>query len=184
MSETLSIHVNRDGLHHIDVAQSFETDDSFTIALKNHGAPIHAHLHLDDDLSEAASLGATNHYVKADDTRHVTVTVRDAPASGKLKIVTGYGAETAYVDVEIHELDEQQDSIPVDESLSKPQRRHSARTESASSNVVKNLPLILLGLFAVVLAFGAGLVVDGGVALFGALVVLAGLGAAAYFLLQ
>ncbi|SIQ98298.1 hypothetical protein SAMN05421858_1022 [Haladaptatus litoreus] len=184
MSETLPIHVNRDGLHHIDVAQSFEADDSFTIALKNHGAPIHAHLHLDDNLSEVASLSATNHYVKADDTRHVTVTVRDAPASGKLKIVTGYGAETAYVDVEIHERDEQKDSIPVDESLSKPQRTRSPEPKPSSSALMKNLPLVLLGLFALVLAFGAGLVVDGGVALFGALVVLVGLGVAAYFLLQ
>lgn len=183
MPGTLSIHINRDGLHHIDVAQSFETNDSFTVALKNHGAPIHAHLHLDDDLSEVASLAATNHYVEAEDTCHVAVTVRDAPAQGKLKVVTGYGAESSYVDVKIHEPDEQRDSIPVDETLSTPRRRgRPPEPDLTQSNAMENLPLVLLGLFALLLVVGAGFVADAGVALFGALVVMVGLGAAAYFL--
>ncbi|WP_435153225.1 DUF7524 family protein [Haladaptatus sp. DFWS20] len=186
MSETVSVHVNRDGLHHIDVAQSFETDGSFTIALKNHGAPIHAHLHLDDDLSEVASLGATNHYVKAKDIRHVPVTVHDAPAHGKLKIVTGYGAETTYVDTNILEPEERSSSIPVDEALSKPQGGRPTEprqgSKSTQSDTLKNLPLVLLGLFALVLVVGAGFLVDNGVALFGGLVVMIGLGVATYFL--
>ncbi len=181
MSGTLSVHINRDRLHHIDVAQSFETDDSFTIALENHGAPIHAHLHLDDELSEVASLGATNHYVEDGDIRNVTVTVRDGPASGRLKVVTGYGAETAYVDLSITESDEQSGSIPVDESLSKPQRR-SSKPNLNEPTLLKNLPLVALGVVALFFVAGAGFVFDGIVALFGAFVVLVGLITAAYFL--
>ncbi|WP_227376424.1 DUF7524 family protein [Haladaptatus halobius] len=181
MPRTLPIHINRDGLHDIEVAQSFEADDSFTVALENHGAPVHAYVHLDDDLSRVASLEATNHYVEDGSTRNVTVTVHDAPASGKLKIATGYGAETAYVDVDVTEPDERSDSVQVDESLSKPKRR-PADPEPEPSELTKNLPLLVLGGLALVLVIGVGAIVDGVVAVFGALVVLVGLGAAAYFL--
>ncbi|WP_227354786.1 DUF7524 family protein [Haladaptatus salinisoli] len=181
MPGTLPIHINRDGLHDIEVAQSFEADDSFTVALENHGAPVHAYVHLDDDLSRGASLAATNHYVEGGTTRYVTVTVHDAPASGKLKVATGYGAETAYVDVDITEPDERGDSVRVDESLSKPKRR-PADSDTEPSELTKNLPLLVLGVLALFLVIGVGAVVDGVVAVFGALVVLAGLGAAAYFL--
>jgi type IV secretory pathway TrbD component len=179
--ESLSTHFNRGGLHDIDVAPSLETDDSFVVSLVNHGAPIHVHLHLDDDLSDAASLAATNHYIEADSTEVVRVRVHDGPASGKLKVVTGYGAESAYVDVDIAEKNPETDSIPIDESLSKPKRRPVTRTDE-SSELARNLPLFVLGALALVLVLGVGFLVDWFVALFGALMVFVGLGAARYFL--
>ncbi|WP_458206390.1 DUF7524 family protein [Haladaptatus sp. NG-SE-30] len=181
MPGTLPIHINREGLHDIDVAPSFEADDSFTISLENHGAPVHAYVHLDDELSQVATLEATNHYVEAETTRHVNVSVHDWPSHGKLKVATGYGAETAYIDVDIVEPDGQNGTVLVDESLSKPQRRPS-ETESEPSELIRNLPLLVLGAFALILVIGVGAIVDGVVAVFGALVILAGLGVAAYFL--
>ncbi|WP_458189254.1 DUF7524 family protein [Haladaptatus sp. NG-WS-4] len=183
MPGTLPIHINREGLHDIDVATSFETDDSFTIALENHGAPVHTYVHLDDELSEVASLEATNHYVEAGTTEHVTVTVHGGPARGKLKVATGYGAESTYVDVSIAEPDDEEDSIPVDEKLSKPQRRN-VDPEPDSSELLKNAPLLVLAAFALILVIAVGAIVDGVVAVFGALVILAGLGVAAFFLTQ
>jgi hypothetical protein len=179
--ETLLTHINRDGLHHIDVAPSFEIDDSFTVSLVNHGAPIHVHLHLDDDLSDVTSLPTTNHYIEADSTEEVPITVHDGPASGKLKVVTGYGAETTYVDIDITEINPEEDSIPVDESLSKPKQRPVKGTDEPSE-LARNLPLFVLGALALVLVLGVGFLVDWVVALFGAITVLVGIGVAGYFL--
>ncbi len=183
MSGTLSIHINRDGLHHIDVAQSFETDDSFDVVLENHGAPIHVHLHLDDELSEVASLSATNHYIEEDETEVVPISVRNGPGRGKLKIVTSYGAETSYVDVDIEEFDPDADEILVDEALSKP-KPQSPQQSTEASELTRNLPLIVLIVLAVVLVLGVGILVDWVVALFGAVSVLIGIGVATYFLTQ
>ena len=183
MSETLLTHINRDGLHHIDVAPSFETDDSFSVSLANHGAPIHVHLHLDDNLSDVASLSAGNHYIEANSTEAVPITVHDGPARGKLKVVTGYGAETAYVDVDIAEIDPEKDSIPVDESLSKP-RQKPVQSDTDASELARNIPLIVLGIMALVLGLGVGVLVDWVLALFGAITVLVGIGVAGYFLVR
>lgn len=181
MSRTLITHINRDGLHHIDVTQSFETDDSFSVSLVNHGAPIHVHLHLDDALSDVASLSATNHFIEAESTEEVPVMVRDGPAQGKLKVVTGYGAESAYVDVDIAEPNANEGSIPVDETLSKPRRRPT-QPRRQSSELGRNLPFVILGAVALVLVLGVGFLVDWGVAVFGAVAVLVGIGVATFFL--
>ncbi len=183
MSGTLPIHINRDGIHHIDVAKSFAVDDSFDVSLENHGAPIHVHLHLDDDLSEVASLSATNHYIEDGETELIPISVHHGPARGKMKVVTGYGAETSYVDIDIAEFDPSADEIPVDETLSKPKQR-SPQPTTDTSELTRNLPLVALGVLALVLVLGVGVLVDWGVALVGAVVVLVGIGAAAYFLTQ
>ncbi len=183
MSATLPIHINSDGLHDIDVEKSFDADESFDVSLENHGAPIHVHLHLDDDLSEAASLSATNHYIEEGETELVPVTVHDGPGGGKLKVVTGYGAETSYVDIDIAEFDPDADEILVDETLSKPQPR-SPQSTTEASELTRNLPLVALVVLALVLVLGVGILVDWGVALFGAVSVLIGIGVATYFLTQ
>jgi len=184
VSGILPITLNRDGLHDVDVTGSFEADGAFSVTLENDGAPVHVHLHLDDDLSSVATLQASNHYVEAGATRAVAVDVDgELPVSGRLKAVTGYGAETAYVDVSIVEPDDRRDSIPVDEDLGSPSQRTPATTEESTDGGV-DLAVVVLGAVALALAGSASLLVDGLAALFGTLVVLAGVGTAAYFLLS
>jgi hypothetical protein len=182
VSGILPITLNRDGLHDIAVAGSFEAEGSFSVTLENDGAPVHVHLRLDDDLSSAATLQASNHYVEEADARTVAVDVDgDLPVSGHLKIVTGYGAETTYVDVSIVEPDPERDSIPVDADLGSPTRPSTSETDQSTGRAV-DLAVVGLGAVALALAGSASLLVEGPAAAFGTFVVLAGVGTAAYFL--
>lgn len=159
MSDTLVAEVNRGDLHSLEVPDSFETEGTFVVELRNHGEATHVHLHLDDDLSTVASLDATNHYVGAGSTRPVRVHVRgnDELVRGTLKIATAYGSETHYVDVTIDPTTAQ--SVEVDPSLSEPGARPPP--ESTDGGVVQSLtdpetlPMVVLGVVAVVLAIGA-----------------------------
>ena len=192
MPDTLSVDVNREELHGLEVPNSFETTGSFAIELNNHGESLHVHLHLDDDLSAVASLEATNHHVESNGTRRVEVAVKPgASVRGKLKVVTAYGATTRYIDVILTEPEEQEDRVQVDESLSKPQpkppERNRAATPSSGSNPLTDRPeLAVLGLGAValVVAAYAALVLNNTVVVLGALAVLAGVLVAVYILLQ
>lgn len=124
MSASLPVELNRRSLHSIDVANEFEASESFSIDLRNRGEAVHVHVHLDDDLSRAASIPRGNYYVGTRSTESVAVTtnVVDEPVRGKLKIVTGYGAETAYVTVTVVPGAEETPTVEIDESLSRPQQ--------------------------------------------------------------
>ena len=45
--DTLAVHVNRGGLHELEVPDVFETTGTFDLRLINHGQSVHVHLHLD-----------------------------------------------------------------------------------------------------------------------------------------
>jgi hypothetical protein len=122
---TLSVDLNEGGIHEVAVADSFETARNFAVELDNHGEAVHVHLHLDDDLSTVAHLDATNHYVEGHQRKRVPIDVRtlDEPVTGKLKVVTGYGAESSYVDVTVRPERPSKDPVEVDETLSKPPQR-------------------------------------------------------------
>lgn len=102
MGDTLVVGVNRDTLHGITPESiRFETTDEFTVRLDNHGRATHVHLALDGGLGRAASLPEANHFVETDGTVDVDVDLHSdlRPTKGRLKIVTGYGANTEYVNV-------------------------------------------------------------------------------------
>ncbi|MFC6724322.1 hypothetical protein ACFQE1_08045, partial [Halobium palmae] len=105
MSDPLSVALNRDRLHHVEVEERYVADGPFVVELTNHGEAMHVHLHLDDRLSRVAKLEANNHYVEEGATVAVQVGAnpQSEPVSGKLKVVTGYGSETTYVDVTVEE---------------------------------------------------------------------------------
>jgi len=180
--DPLPVHVNREELHDIAVPTSFETTGTFDVRLVNHGQPLHVHLHLDDDLSAVASLEATNHYVDGESERRVTVSVRDgATVRGKLKVVSGYGAQTRYVDVIVTEPDEEAGSVRVDESLGEPQ----PIAEDQPDGIVDERPLLpvaALAVGALVVTAGIAFAVQAFVVGLGALVVLAGVLVALYVL--
>jgi hypothetical protein len=134
VSDTLSVDLNRRSVHSIELPERFETSDSFTIELTNHGEAAHVHLNLDDELSRAIALADGNHFIEAGRTRSIEASVdqRSRPVSGRLKVVTGYGAETDYVDVSLIPPARQVEKSPVevDERLAHPRPREEAETRS------------------------------------------------------
>ncbi|MFW6382936.1 MAG: DUF7524 family protein [Haloferacaceae archaeon] len=189
MSESLSVSLNDERLHDIRTAAAFEATDSFPILLKNGDAPVHVHLHLDDALSEVASIPANNHFVNADTTRQVDVEVAEGPrpVEGRLKIVTGHGAETAYVDVSVVEPDETADAVDVDETLGVPARDlddADSEFDLPDLRLAENAPVAALGLLALAAAVSSAMLADSAVVLLGALAVVGSLAAAGYLLVR
>lgn len=184
MTETLEVHVNRDGPNAIEAPPSFRATGTFPVRIRNHGAPTHVHLHLDDSLSRTATIGADNRYVE--DETVVTVDVRDGPrpVEGQLKVVTGYGRQTARVAVDVEEPTELERGVAVDESLAKPARRDAAPDERAAPTELLdgNLALVALAVVAVGLAAAALSVSDALTVVAGVLAVLVGVGVAVFVL--
>ena len=196
-------HINRTGIHSLEVPESFDTEGSFVVELRNEGEATHVHLHLDDALSEVANLDAGNHYVAGESSREVRVRVSPGgePVRGKLKVVTAYGAETRYVDVEVEPA--RKGSVAVDPELSKPRggaggdagSKRSAAVSGGGNGaglgidvdlqaVVSVLPAVVFGLVAVILALGAVLSPGGTDVTLALLAVVAGVLTAGYLLLQ
>lgn len=187
MSESLPVHLNHDRLHDIETVASFETTGSFPILLQNGDAPVHVHLHLDDALSQVASIPANNHYVDAETTQQVNVEVREdaPPVEGALKIVTGHGAQTDYVAVAIEESDDEE-GVDVDATLAaepsqEPDDEGNWR-DGVDSSVRENAPVAGLGLLAVAVAVGSATLSDSLAVLLGAFAVLGSVAAAGYLL--
>ncbi|MFB6352939.1 MAG: hypothetical protein ABEJ92_02525 [Halobacteriales archaeon] len=177
MPDDLVVHLNRDGPHSIGVEpRQFRADGAFDVVLRNHGAALHVHLHLDDDLSSHATLGTANHYVDEDAVRRVRVTVDDPgePVTGRLKLVTGYGSETAYARVTLAEAGQDDRRVSVDEALGRP----AGAADSGESLEATDWPVLLLAVLAVVVAGVAAAVVGGPAAALGLFVVVAGLAVA------
>jgi hypothetical protein len=186
---SLPVDLNDSALHEIGVSPVFSTTGSFSLDLDNHGEAVHVHLHLDDDLSRVARIDANNHYVDAGVVRPVAVEVAEvsAPVTGRLKLVTGYGAETEYVEVTVEPLEEEQEPVTVDESLSRPNRsepeptpleRLRRRVDGAA------VPVVALGGVAIVLALGVGVLAESLAVLAAAAVVVVGVLAALAFLFR
>lgn len=173
MPEDLEIHLNRDGPHSIDTATStFETTDSFDILLQNHGSALHVYLQLDDDLSTIATLGSGNQYVDAETAQPVPVRISDGnrPVNGRLKIVTGYGTETAYVTIRVVEPTDDDDQVQVAESLANPQPDDPDPLIEPD-----HIPVIALGAIALLIAALAVFAVNGTMVIVGVAIVLLGI---------
>ncbi|WP_132059860.1 DUF7524 family protein [Halorussus amylolyticus] len=188
MPNSLSVQLNRDRLHDIRTVARFEVTESFAVLLENGDAPVHVHLHLDDELSRVASIPANNHYVDAGTTRQVNVEIADGPrpVEGRLKIVTGHGAETAYVVVSVVEPEEREDAVAVDERLARPQRDpdDDAEFELPGLRLGENAPVVALGLLALGVAISTAVLADSAVVLFGVLAVVGSVAAAGYLLVR
>jgi len=104
VSDSLTVHVNRGGLHSLDTPERFVADDSFDIVVANHGGATHVHLHVDDTLSEQLAIETPNHHVAGGIERRVRVTrTGTEPVRGELKVVTAHGSHTRHVDVSMTE---------------------------------------------------------------------------------
>ena len=157
---TLSVELTGDAVHSIQAPDRFTTTGPFAIAFENRGRSTHVHLNFDDELDRVASLRETNHYIDDEATRRVHVAVDDADETvrGKLKIVTGYGSNTRYVDVEIEPpVDPGAEAVTVDESLATPPERPpdpppAQRAANAVGRLIERggMPAAILAFVAVV----------------------------------
>jgi hypothetical protein len=196
VSQTLPVVINRDAVHEIAIGtEAFETDRSFIVEIENAGQATHVHLSLDDDLSRAASVdGGGNYFVEAGAVSRVRISVDSeaAPTTGRLSVVTGYGARRAHAAVTISETPPTREPrVAVDERLGVPQRGRRGSTTTAPASTSRpgtgrsrpRGPLLVGILAAVVLALAlvVGLVAESIAASVGVLVV-AGLVAASYLL--
>lgn len=148
MSDTLPVQVNREEIHGLEVPPAFEAAGDFDVRIVNHGNPVHVHLHLDDALSTVASLDATNHYVQGDTERRVRIAASgEREVRGKLKVVTGYGATTRYVDVHLTEPSGGGDQVEVDEDLARPSppEQETAADPAAIAAEGSRLPVLAVG---------------------------------------
>lgn len=161
MAQTLPVDINRRSVHSIEPeVRQFETSESFTIELTNHGSATHVHLNVDDALADAVSLDGGNHFIEAGRTRQIEATVdqRSRPVSGRLKIVTGYGAETAVIDVSLIPPEEPPERVPieVDERLAKPQPRSREQPAKRSETDTPTRAIAAGALVVLALSFVVG----------------------------
>lgn len=157
MPDTLAVDVNPDGMHTLRVPERFRTEGAFEIRLTNHGEATHVYLSLDDELSSVASLPDTNHYVRTDDSTIVRVNAsRGGRAEGELTIATQYGSNRQAVRVAIGEDDtEEQQPVEIAEDLTKPAEPEGPPPLADRVGGVRAVPVVALGVVAVVLAVGA-----------------------------
>jgi hypothetical protein len=186
---TLSVELNGDAVHSIGAPGRFETTGPFAVALENAGRSTHVHLHFDDDLDRVVSVDETNHFVDDESTRHVHVSVGDVtePVRGKLKIVTGYGSQTRYVDVRIDPPEDTvSEEVAVDEAFAKPPERPpepppSQRAANAVDRLIERggVPGAIAAFIALAAGVAIALALDSAVVTAAVVVVLAlSLGAA------
>ncbi|MFC7203881.1 hypothetical protein ACFQJC_10160 [Haloferax namakaokahaiae] len=167
-NEPLTVELNEERPHDLSVETSFSTTDTFAVVLKNHGQPVHVHLNLDDALSQVATLSTGNHYIEGDEEKAVEIFVTPVqePVSGTLKIVSGYGSETATVNVEITPGPGSKPGVDIDDTLTQPggvepQPTGSERALAAVSAIDTGvLPLVLLAIVALALAAGVASAFD------------------------
>lgn len=182
MPKTLSVHLNRDGPRDIDPeAAALETDRSFVLEFVNHGQPLHVHVHLDEVLDGVVTPAETQLYVDEDETRSLEVAVpRGAgPVEGRLRLVTGYGAEEASVALSVtRERKDGGPDVAVDDTLTEKEAAPEPDTAASVTQVVT--PVVLAGVVVLVAAAAAIAVPDAGALAVGVAGVLAGVAVAAY----
>jgi len=152
---SLPVELNADRMHEVRVVGEFETDGPFAVDLINEGPPAHVHVGLDEDLGRVASVDGGNHYVEEGATVPVPVSVDpvDEPTTGRLTVATGYGAETAEVEVTVRPWEDRSGGVEVDEDLGTPDGNVTAE---ATGRGGPSLPLLALVGTAVAVAVGVG----------------------------
>lgn len=200
MPDTLTVAVNPEGMHTLTVPERFETRGAFDVVLENHGDPTHVYLNLDDGLSGAATLDATNYYVEHGETLPVTISVSpNVSASGELMVATAYGSEKRLVSISVEPTEQRKQAVEIDESLTSPAGNGTGSTTTQETNpssgaptqsistaasssallnehtIRRTLPAVVFGAVALILALSSLLVTGTPRIVLGLLAVLAGI---------
>ncbi|PSQ43512.1 hypothetical protein BRD17_06010 [Halobacteriales archaeon SW_7_68_16] len=151
VSDTLAVAVS--GTDRVETAvDRFNATGAFEIEIHNDGTPTHVHLALDGALAETATVGDQNPYVDTDETVRVPVTVAGSRGiDGAITVSTGRGADSDRV--EVHVLSTEEQSVPVDESLSQPVERG---TDTSFLDALGQSPLPVVALAVAALGLGIG----------------------------
>ena len=130
-ASVLGVTLNRDRLNQALAPASFAADGDFVVVLRNEGEPVHVHLRFDGPLAAAASVSTSNHFVDADATRRVRVSVPSVgdPVEGTLEVVVGHGAAGTEVPVTLTPAPE-----PADESAVSPAPDSAGSPPAAAAN--------------------------------------------------
>jgi len=130
-ASVLGVTLNRDRLNQALAPASFAAADDFVVVLRNEGEPAHVHLRFDGPLAAAASVATSNHFVDADATRRVRVSVPSVgdPVEGTLEVVLGHGAAGTEVPVTLTPAPE-----PADESAASPAPDPAGSPPAAAAN--------------------------------------------------
>ena len=181
MPDSLTVHLNRAGPQSIAAPQAVEATGEFSVYLQNHGTPLHAHVSLDDTLAKVARVVTPNRYVEEGATRRVRIEVEggNRPIEGRLQVVTGYGAETAYVSVTLRDPETVEPDVAVDEELARPKSAPAPSEEDPERLLFGGLVAI-----ALLLAVISALLIDDLLVTAGVFAVLAGVVVAGYLLLE
>lgn len=189
MQDSLTVDVNPEGMHTLRVPEEFGTQGAFNVLLRNHGESTHVYLNLDADLSEAASLDATNYYIEQGETLSITLPVSSGIAvSGEMTVATAYGSEKRFIPVSIEPTAPDHSSVNIDSTLttsSRPRRTNGSGPSPSPSppgaqptideqTIRRTLPAVVFGAIAVALALSAVLVAGGLRIVLGLLAIFAG----------
>lgn len=181
MVATLRVDLNRDGPKSVEVPATMSVEGDFFVAVENHGTDAHVHLHLDDELSQFARIEETNPFVPGGDETTIPVSVEPGTeANGMLEVVTGHGARRQAVQISLETPTES--TVQVDEGLAEPATTEQQDRRSKADGGA--LPLGVLGAIAVVVAVAVAATSDVGALIVGVIALVAGVGAAVYFLVQ
>ena len=185
MANRLRIFLDRDEPGTVTTEeQAIETSGDFSIEIHNYGTPKHVHVAPVGDLGRFVTFDASNLYFEPEEVRTISASVTDRRPEkfdGKVKIVTGYGTNTTFFDVNLRQQVETTSDVIVDDELAKPQTEEATPSPFASFELGPDtLPVLALAVMAILIAVGAtmiatdiAVVVGAGVVLLGVLVALA-----------
>ncbi len=158
MPDPLEIRVNSPRPNVLEPPESFVADREFSIEIVNEGKPVHVHLNLDNDLVEIIEMETGNHFVPREDTYRIPVTLLEGrrPVRGKLKVSTGYGSESEFIEIRVVEPSDD-DRVTVDETLAEPQRE--PREPAVPAGVLSEVGMIALVTIAVIALLVAAVIV-------------------------
>ncbi|WP_224269474.1 DUF7524 family protein [Haloprofundus salinisoli] len=168
MPQTLPVEVNGERLHAVDAPSEFTTAGSFVVDLANRGESVHVHLRLGEALSRVARLDSGNHYVERGSNLPIRIAVDeslDRSVTDTVEISAGYGAEKTTVSVTV-EPPQDEPEVAVDERLSRPSGAEQASKPGPLDDVrdsvgdVGVVPLVGVGVVALTIALGVGMVLD------------------------
>lgn len=189
MSDRLRVNLGREGPKSVELTEdSIEVTDDFIIEVHNHGHPQHVHVAPERDLGRFVRVEAPNHFIENDELRAIRIEVDDnrpEKFNGQLRVVTGYGSETTYVDVYLREESPKQPSVAVDKSLGKPPADEPG-PEPLTEQLFGpgTIPLIALAIMAILIAAGAIMIASDVAVVLGVIAVLVGVGIAIILLLR
>lgn len=187
MSSRLKLHLGRHGPKSIDPEPSaIEVSDDFAIELHNHGHPLHVHIAPQADLGRFLTLEATNLFIEGGDMRTIGANLaerRPRSFDGKLRVATGFGVETAFVDVRLREEQPVEREVVVDASLAQPKPAQPA-TPLIDRIGVDAVPIFALASMALLIAIGATMIAVDVAVILGVIAVLLGVTIAVFMMLR